>query len=150
MKLPEMGNDANECPRWWNWFQGSWSPWAVVARCTVCGRGSRYFAGRAGTEVAPATGNDRWLCSHCGAAQQQQVKWIGRVADERSYPVWEWLPFEKLPDDLRALFETADPDLASADQDARIRALVEVELVAERAKLLAQHAATCNCRKAGA
>lgn len=29
-----------------------------------------------------------------------------------------------------------------------LRARVEVEVASERARLLAQHAATCNCRKA--
>lgn len=37
---------------------------------------------------------------------------------------------------------------ADDDMDARIRARVEVEVASERARLLAQHAATCNCRKA--
>lgn len=126
-------------------FQGDWR---VMARCVNCGRGTLYAQSAncvvptKGNCAAPTKGANRWLCA-CGAGWEYSLPWVGRK--NPVVAVWQWKPLDELPQDFQALYTAEDTD---DDMDARIRARVEVEVASERARLLAQHAATCNCRRA--
>lgn len=145
MKLPEFNDKANTlgplrgllylvcvllCLR---------MDWSIAARCTKCGHGCFYAT--PGIEGRSITGPHRWLCV-CGADWGQSVTWVGRKT--YGVDVWEWKPFDELPEDIQADYKTAPPAPDPSDLDARVRAQVEVALVAA----LAKHEATCNCRKA--
>lgn len=74
--------------------------WKLYFRCKKCSTG--YFIVK--TTRSPEeliTGNDRWICKHCGSGFTSLVKWIGRRRRILFTYVTEWMSEEDLPEDLK-------------------------------------------------
>lgn len=81
-------------------------------------------------------------CRNCGSPKENLQHWVGREVSSEIYTRWQWLPKDKLPENVRQMHQRQVqeeakkllPQYLDAEFEVRVKAQVELELFLLRAK----------------